>query len=74
MTARCELTELLTDQCAHCRHIPDPPARRIGRPFRAAYTGHCRDCDQPYDVDDLIRRVADDDGTGYLGPCCPEDT
>ena len=24
--ARCELTELLVDQCAHCQHIPDPEA------------------------------------------------
>lgn len=33
---RCELTELLVDQCAHCRNIPDPAAtakaKPVGRP------------------------------------------
>jgi hypothetical protein len=67
---RCRLTELLVDQCAHCRQLPDPPPRRTGRPFRSAYTGHCWDCGEPYAVDDRIRRVSDDAGIGYLGPCC----
>lgn len=40
---RCPTTDLITDQCAHCRHIPDPPPdHRIGRPIEARYPGACR--------------------------------
>lgn len=71
--ARCELTELLTDQCAHCRGLADPqPLRTLGRPIAARYEGYCRACRSPYGEGDTIQRVADDDGTGYLGPCCVE--
>jgi hypothetical protein len=64
---RCEITELLADQCAHCRRIPDPPPRTLGRPFRAVYAGRCCDCDTPFDISDRIRAAGDD---GYTGPCC----
>jgi hypothetical protein len=41
MATRCENTELLVEQCAHCRRIPDPPTRTLGWPFAAAYRGWC---------------------------------
>ncbi|MFC9973615.1 hypothetical protein ACFVH6_22240 [Spirillospora sp. NPDC127200] len=34
--ARCELTDLLVDQCAHCRNIPDPAAAPKAAPLSAA--------------------------------------
>jgi hypothetical protein len=70
---RCDITDLINSQCAHCRRLPDPTPRTLGRPFRADYPGHCRDCAEPYAAGDRIRRISDDDGAGYIGPCCQED-
>lgn len=71
---RCDLTELIVRECAHCRRIPDPPLPRThGRPFQAVYDGRCCDCGRQYRVGEQIQRVTDDDGIGYLGPCCRED-
>jgi hypothetical protein len=70
---RCEITELITTQCAHCRGIPDPkPERTLGRPFVAAYAGKCRECADYYEAGDRIRRVCDEDGDGYLCPVCAD--
>jgi len=68
-TLRCELTELETTGCAHCRGLTGPPPshRNLGRPFAAAYDGRCVDCDERFEVGARIR--ADGEG-GYLGPCC----
>jgi hypothetical protein len=42
MTAeRCERTDLLVDQCAHCRGEEAPRRSRASRPFPAAYVGSC---------------------------------
>lgn len=51
---RCAVTELFEAQCAHCRKLPDLPAR-YGQPrtrrhfpaslFLARHYGHCVDCD-----------------------------
>lgn len=67
---RCPVTELLRDQCACrlCRNIPDPPKRRLGRPFTAEFAGRCSDCDEPFAAGDRIAR----DGDSYVGPCCLE--
>lgn len=74
LATRYDLTDLLADQCAHRKGIPDPaPLRQLGRPIAARYPGHCRACASPYDEGNTIRRLADDDGAGYLGPCCQED-
>lgn len=73
--ARCELTELLVEQCAHCRGLDDPETPDVvkSRPFTAAYSGDCHWCGRRYSEGDRIRRIHDDDGPGYLGPCCKED-
>lgn len=74
MTQRCELTELLVHECAHCRGLPDPeqvPATagtgELGPLFRATYYGRCSDCREPILPGDHIRA---DDAGGYLGECC----
>jgi hypothetical protein len=41
MAERCERTDLLVDQCAHCRGDEDRPQRRASRPFPAAFVGSC---------------------------------
>lgn len=74
MTARCDLTELLTTDCAHCRNSPDPfakPAapRGNGTPgpvIAARYAGKCA-CGERFDEGDPIR--ADGDGD-WLAACC----
>ena len=73
MTERCELTDMLTDQCAHCRKLPelDPPA--FSHAFVAAYAGYCHYCGRDFAAGERIRRVHDDDGPGYLGPCHADD-
>lgn len=71
---RCTLTELLVDQCAHCRRLPDPPARTVGKPFEAHRYGRCADCDNPYEPGDKIRAIREDGViTGILAECCWED-
>lgn len=70
---RCEITELLTDQCAcrRCRNIPDPSPRLLGhplaKPFAAVYPGECSDCGDRFEVGDRIRR---DGSGGYVAQCC----
>jgi hypothetical protein len=62
---RCDVTELLVDQCACPRHRgapPDDPAPAPAgdRPqvaFPARYPGTCHDCGERFDVGDLIAVV-----------------
>lgn len=70
---RCPITELIRDQCAHCRCVDLPPAYRLGVRFAAAYPGQCWACDVRYRPGDRIRSITDADGSGYLGPCCADD-
>lgn len=56
--------------CAHCRKLPDPTPRVLGRPFAAAYPGSCVDCGEPFEPGDRIRRA--DDGGYVCGPCGEE--
>lgn len=62
MTDRCEITELLTDQCACPRHRGGPaPAEEIqtvGPAFEAWYPGHCVACEHPIRPGQQIARVA----------------
>lgn len=76
---RCERTELLQRDCAHCRGLPDlvPAAKATRRGdgawgpfFRAQFPGRCSYCDTPFAVGDRIR--ADGEG-GFLAECCGED-
>lgn len=60
---RCELTELLVDQCAHCRPT-QPPAtddRDLGPWTTAHYDGECPDCGDPITPGDTIRSDGDGD-------------
>jgi hypothetical protein len=69
MSDRCDITDLLVDQCAHCRKLPDPvPPARAGPPITAAWPGRCANCKRPFDAGDRIRRLGDDGS--YIGPCC----
>lgn len=76
---RCQVTELLVGQCAHCvapsKPTPrDPfsaPARKPSRWFRSMYAGRCSVCEDPFGVGDRIR--SDDEG-GYLAEqCCGDE-
>lgn len=48
---RCELTELLVENCDHCWAKANP--------FPAQFAGHCPTCDQAIKVGDKIRERAD---------------
>lgn len=41
MAERCERTDLLVDQCAHCRGDEDKGLPCTSRPFGARYPGSC---------------------------------
>jgi hypothetical protein len=78
VTARCDLTDLLPSDCAHCRKTPDPfaePAVRRrensepGPQITARFAGKCG-CGTGILPGDTIR--ADGQG-GYLAACCDED-
>lgn len=49
---RCELTDLLTSQCAHCK-----PRREAVWP--AKYDGQCPTCNQPYSAGDMVQWAPD---------------
>lgn len=77
MSTRCDLTDLVTTECAHCRKTPDPfaqPAatrRRngfVGPPITAQYPGKCA-CGEQFSAGEPIR--ADGDG-GWLAGCCSD--
>lgn len=58
---RCELTELLRAECAHCRKqdLPKPPPLDW---FPARYDGWCALCRKPIEVGDEIASTDD----GYI--------
>lgn len=70
--ARCDLTDLIKDQCAHCRNVPDPtPKRRpMATVFPASYSGDCAGCGSSFDEGEQIR--SDGEG-GWLAECCDGD-
>lgn len=73
MTGRCDLTDLLTADCAHCR-APQPPGRHRQTPaprtgwFEARYPGQCRSCGEWFTAGALIAR--DDDTGGWICEDC----
>lgn len=71
---RCEVTELLADQCAHCRRIPDPGTepepRRDAVTITAGYPGKCAVCGDAFPPGTTI--TADPDGRGWVADCCTE--
>jgi hypothetical protein len=66
---RCAVTELLADQCAHCRPAPVEEPDRLGPWFTSTYGGRCSGCDGRFDEFELIRA---DGGGGWLAQCCGE--
>jgi hypothetical protein len=78
-TERCELTELLVDECAHCKRTPSieeqvraehaEMAARSGW-HTAIYPGACSSCREPFGVGTPITR--DTDG-GWMAACCATD-
>lgn len=76
MTARCEMTELPVDMCAHClghddRDTPHPTDLTVtGLPLEARYPGRCAGCGRPYPSGTEIRRIPD----GWFADCCTQET
>lgn len=71
MTRRCDITDLLVAECAHCRRLPDLEAeapRELGPIFTSNYDGTCTGCKERTYAGDQIR--ADGSGFGYLGVAC----
>lgn len=73
--ARCDVTDLLVDQCAHCLgHKLDVPALyRASAPFTASYAGRCLICKEPIESGSQIVSVSDDESSadGYAHEGCP---
>jgi hypothetical protein len=76
---RCDLTELLTDQCGCRNHrggtTPDEDiaahhAQMLAHPawFAAQYPGMCERCGTPFQPGAAIRM---DPGVGWRAECCP---
>ena len=79
---RCEKTELLRRDCAHCRpkqprqprrqaEASPPPRPRRPSFFEARYGGHCTRCDDEIIPGDSITRNTE--GYGYLCQTCALD-
>lgn len=75
---RCELTELITAHCAHCRGVTGADAELLAHRKRllqrrgwtaAIYAGTCSGCGDWYAPGTAIRR----DGTEWLAECCAEE-
>jgi len=69
---RCELTELLVDQCACRLHRappppPPPPPPEIGARFTARYDSRCAGCGESMQEGDRIAKTTDH---GYLCEAC----
>lgn len=70
---RCDLTELLVRDCAHCRGHREMPGGTgsFGRPFTAAHDGRCSSCDCGYYEGDRIRK--DLERGGYAHDYCADE-
>ena len=74
---RCERTELIKSQCAHCRPpepmfleaLFDAPDDAGTVTFPAGFAGRCEECDGFFDTGDMICRTAD--GTYICDECAP---
>jgi hypothetical protein len=83
LTARCDLTDLPADTCAHCRNLPDlgdetraDRAHLLTLPgwFPALYPGFCSSCGERFDVGAAIRAVNGMPALdGYRAECCGEE-
>lgn len=76
---RCDRTDLLIDECAHCRpraYSPPPIGHvRLGGIFAARYPGACALCMRRIESGDWIAPVLDDadDADGYACETCVEE-
>ena len=74
MADRCTVTDLLSDECAHCRRIPDPGTEPSPRAravtITAGYPGRCAACGEAFAAGATI--TVDPDGHGWVADCCDE--
>ncbi|MFE9684139.1 hypothetical protein [Streptomyces sp. NPDC006285] len=77
-TARCEVTELLVGECAHCRGNTTTPDEEAAAElaaaapwFHAVHPGVCAACGEPFAPGALIRMEIP---RGWRADCCREDT
>lgn len=58
---RCDWSDLLTSECAHCRKLDldTGPDTEVTRWFDAAFAGHCAHCGRSFAVGDRIGRTRD---------------
>ena len=70
---RCDLTDLLVAQCAHCcgHTLPTDQPADLGPTFTARYAGICAGCGDQFDAGDQIRA---DGAGGYLCDDCGEES
>jgi hypothetical protein len=73
--ARCELTELDTQFCDHCRpkpvspRVPQTRPSSAPQPFHAVHPGKCVGCGEAFPAGTLIRRAPEQ---GWLADCCDD--
>ncbi len=75
MIERCEKSDLLVDQCAHClgHKLEAPVLCRSGYPFAARYPGRCAMCLEPIVAGEQITYVREHGGglvDGYAHAEC----
>lgn len=77
---RCDKTDLLVDQCAHCRRLLDPgdEARQqrkalisTGEWIEAKWRGKCVRCGEWFPEGAAIRPA--EDRLGWIAECCGDD-
>jgi hypothetical protein len=70
---RCDLTDLLVDQCGCPQHRGDAEVtdelKTVGQPFEAMYSGFCSACERSIHEGQMIARLADDPGYVHAGRC-----
>jgi hypothetical protein len=71
VSARCELTDLLVDQCAHCtgREGQPTPVDDVTVTICARYGGRCGGCGKPFGEGEQIGH-SDDAGGWVRMRCC----
>jgi hypothetical protein len=67
---RCEKTELLVAECAHCTYGDARPEQVPGHVFAARYPGVCTECEGQIHLGDWIVAVGLDKGYAHDG-CDP---
>ncbi|PWK81652.1 hypothetical protein C8D88_11663 [Lentzea atacamensis] len=77
MSERCDRTDLLVEQCAHCRNLvsPEEEAARqrsalvaSGKWLRAVHKGKCARCGEWFGEGSAITRRP----SGWISDCCAD--